>query len=274
MIIIVLVAIAVVAGLLHWWSARPGASAGDGPPPLFFSLDPSPPLTHVTGNGNGKANATANGNGNGNQNGAPAPHATASGNGNGNGAMRYTPATANGNGNGNGAARHANGNGNGAPRPADRPIVRSAPIEPAVLNYRRPFPPLADEHDNAETIRFVRPSDPDAAVQLLPGRLEVLEGATPHREIRFMRIPGEPAHVILGRELGLTPHYVGLGSPTVSRQHARFDFADNRWLVKNLSRTNPLIVNDDELFDADVARPLVDGDRLELGDVVLRFHAH
>ena len=85
---------------------------------------------------------------------------------------------------------------------------------------------------------------------------------------------GEPAHVILGREGGLTPHYIGLESPTVSRRHARFDFADNQWVVKNLSRTNPLIVNDAELFDTDVARPLADGDRLERGEVVLRFHAH
>jgi predicted component of type VI protein secretion system len=59
----------------------------------------------------------------------------------------------------------------------------------------------------------------------------------------------------------------------VSRRHARLDFAHNRWTVKNLSRTNPVIVNDDELSDTEVARPLADGDRLELGDVVLRFHA-
>ena len=85
--------------------------------------------------------------------------------------------------------------------------------------------------------------------------------------------PGESQHIILGRKLGVTPHYIGLGSPTVSRRHARFDFADNQWVVKNLSHTNPLIINDDELSDADAARPLADGDRLELGDVVLRYHA-
>ena len=142
------------------------------------------------------------------------------------------------------------------------------------MNHRPPARPVYAEHDSTETVRFVRPSDGDAAVQLLPGRLEVLGGATPHREIRFMRSPGESAHVILGREVRLSPHYVGLGSPTVSRRHARFDFADNQWIVKNLSQTNPLVVNDDELFDTDAARPLADGDRLELGDVVLRFHTH
>jgi hypothetical protein len=167
---------------------------------------------------------------------------------------------------------NGNGNGNGAPRRTDAPVFRPVAAERQRMNYRTTVRPRDDEHDNAETMRFVRPSD--LSVQLLPGRLEVLEGATPHREIRFLRVPGEPAQVILGRQVGLTPHYVGLESPTVSRRHARFDFADNQWIVKNLSRTNPLVVNDDELSDPDVARPLVDGDRLELGDVVLRFHAH
>jgi len=153
---------------------------------------------------------------------------------------------------------------------APRPIAPA----PEQIDYLRPVRPRDDdddEDDAAETVRFVRPTE--FAVQLLPGRLEVLEGATPHHEIRFLRAPGEPTHVILGREIKVTPHYVGLGSPMVSRRHARFDFADNRWIVKNLSRTNPLIVNDDELSDTDVARPLADGDRLEIGDVILRFHA-
>jgi hypothetical protein len=44
--------------------------------------------------------------------------------------------------------------------------------------------------------------------------------------------------------------------------------------VANLSQTNPVIVNDEELSGVDRERPLVDGDRIELGEVVLRFHAH
>ena len=137
-------------------------------------------------------------------------------------------------------------------------------------------PPPVDEIDEEmrspmETVRFVRPSD--EPVQLLPGRLEVLAGTTRHREIRFVRVPGKPLHLFVGRDAGPEPQYIGLGSLTVSRRHARFAYADGRWLVKNLSQTNPLIVNDDELADIDDERPLVDGDRLELGEVVLRFHA-
>jgi len=68
--------------------------------------------------------------------------------------------------------------------------------------------------------------------------------------------------------------HVTLQSSTVSRQHARLAYSNGRWAVANLSQTNPVIVNDEELSGADNERALVDGDRIELGEVVLRFHAH
>jgi pSer/pThr/pTyr-binding forkhead associated (FHA) protein len=79
--------------------------------------------------------------------------------------------------------------------------------------------------------------------------------------------------VILGREPGDSPQHVALDSSTVSRQHARLAFANGQWLVSNLSQTNPVVVNDQELSSRDGSRLLVDGDRLELGEVLLRFHA-
>ena len=123
-----------------------------------------------------------------------------------------------------------------------------------------------------ETVHFRRPSD--QAVQLLPGRLQVLSGLAMPREIRFVRIPGERPQLILGREPGTSPPHVALPSSTVSRQHARLDFSGGRWGLTNLSRTNPVVLNDETLSSADGERPLADGDRIELGDVVLRFSAH
>jgi FHA domain len=141
-----------------------------------------------------------------------------------------------------------------------------------LADSRAPVDEIDEERRSPmETIRFVRPAD--EPVQLLPGRLEVLAGTTLHREIRFVRVAGKPLHLFVGRDAGPAPQYIGLGSPTVSRRHARFSYADGRWRVKNLSHTNPLVVNDDELSEMDDERPLVDGDRLELGEVVLRFHA-
>lgn len=125
------------------------------------------------------------------------------------------------------------------------------------------------EVSQTETMQFIRPTD--EALQLLPARLEVVSGMTPQQVIRFVRVPGKPAEMILGRETASSPQQVTLTSSTVSRRHARVTYADGRWLVTNLSRTNPVVVNDRALDEFEGARPLLDGDRIELGDVVLRF---
>jgi hypothetical protein len=124
---------------------------------------------------------------------------------------------------------------------------------------------------NSETVRFLRPGE--EPIQILPGRLEVLSGDPKHREIRFVRSPGEPAELILGREPGRSPQTVALDSDTVSRRHAKFAYSNGRWAVTNLSRTNPVVVNDVRLPDNSIERPLADGDRVELGEVVLRFRS-
>jgi uncharacterized protein affecting Mg2+/Co2+ transport len=132
----------------------------------------------------------------------------------------------------------------------------------------------SDNHTPAtsETVRFVRPSD--EVVQLLPGHLEVLSGDARHQEIRFVRVAGQQPQLILGRNPGRSPQHVALNSSTVSRQHARLAYTGGKWAVANLSTTNPVVVNDQELTNLDGERQLADGDRIELGEVVLRFHAH
>jgi hypothetical protein len=132
--------------------------------------------------------------------------------------------------------------------------------------------PIDSTPPGTETVHFRRPTE--QALQLLPGRLEVLSGLAMPREIRFVRIPGERPQLILGREPGSSPPHVALPSSTVSRQHARLDFSGGRWGLTNLSRTNPVVLNDETLSSADGERALADGDRIELGDVVLRFSAH
>lgn len=130
-------------------------------------------------------------------------------------------------------------------------------------------PPRISDEAPAETVQFIRPTDD--ALQLLPARLEVVSGMAPQQVIRFVRVPGQPAEMILGREAASSPRQVTLTSSTVSRRHARVAYSDGRWLVTNLSRTNPVVVNDQALDEFEGARPLRDGDRIELGDVVLRF---
>jgi predicted component of type VI protein secretion system len=57
----------------------------------------------------------------------------------------------------------------------------------------------------------------------------------------------------------------------VSRMHAKMRFENGRWSIANLSPTNPLVINGEPL-DADGRSWLLnEGDRVELGEVVLRF---
>jgi hypothetical protein len=176
------------------------------------------------------------------------------------------------------------------PAPSQAP-VQGAGHAPAVSSFAPPVttavPPRANERTigipttvdgesqvsaTSETVRFQRPNDD--VVQLLPGHLEVLSGDTRHQEIRFVRVQGQQPQLILGRNPGRSPQHISLNSSTVSRQHARLAFSAGRWAVANLSKTNPVVVNDQELSNQDGERQLTDGDRIELGEVVLRFHAH
>jgi hypothetical protein len=157
-----------------------------------------------------------------------------------------------------------------APQPLE---IRSAP--PAVygrIEDRAGASTSAVPAVAAETVQFRRPVDD--ALQLLPGRLEVLSGAPQTQEIRFVRIPGEPPELILGRDPGHSRRHIALRSNTVSRRHARLALAEDGWRVTNLSQTNPLVVNDEVLPALQGERTLADGDRIELGEVVLRFCAH
>jgi len=148
---------------------------------------------------------------------------------------------------------------------APTPAVELTLAEPVMLDPSA----VATDASLEETTQFVRPTD--EAVQLLPARLEVVSGMTPQQVIRFVRVPGKPAEMILGREVASSPQQVTLTSSTVSRRHARVTYDNGRWLVTNLSRTNPVVVNDHALEEFEGPRPLLDGDRIELGDVVLRF---
>lgn len=121
------------------------------------------------------------------------------------------------------------------------------------------------------TIVFNRPVD--EPMQILPGRLQVISGEPATEDLRFFSRLGEPPRIIVGRDSGPPHRHITLSSPTVSRRHARIDFENGTWTITNLSQTNPVIVNDRVLSSGGTARKLSDGDRIELGEVALRFRA-
>lgn len=110
----------------------------------------------------------------------------------------------------------------------------------------------------------------DATLQFLPGRL-VHEGGVKRPDIHFIRQPGPATVVTLGRQEGTTGKHVRLIGPTVSRLHARMRFSGGRWTIGNLSQTNPLRVNGRALGSSAETHLLSDGDRVEVGEVVLVF---
>ena len=122
---------------------------------------------------------------------------------------------------------------------------------------------------NGKTVKLHRPLD--APLQLLPGRLQIIAGEDQGQDIRFVRIPGEIPTITIGREAGPPDRHIRLRASTVSRLHARMQFEDGRWRITNLSQTNPLVLNGETLSVTAGSRQLDEGDRIEIGEVVLRF---
>jgi pSer/pThr/pTyr-binding forkhead associated (FHA) protein len=113
----------------------------------------------------------------------------------------------------------------------------------------------------------------DATAEFLPGRLEVVAGPDAGREIRFMRTPGEAnVEISFGRSEGPAHRHVQILARTVSRQHAVMSLIDEHWQLTNVSTTNPLVVNGRVLATNEVAPLLLEGDRIEMGEVVFVFH--
>jgi hypothetical protein len=122
-----------------------------------------------------------------------------------------------------------------------------------------------------ETLRFTIPTD--GTVEFLPGRLEVVAGPDTGREIRFVRAPGETeVEVTFGRSEGPAHRHVQVLARTVSRRHAVMSLIDEHWQLANTSTTNPLVLNGRVLAPNEVAPLLIEGDRLEMGEVVFVFH--
>ena len=164
---------------------------------------------------------------------------------------------------------------------------------PPLAGTARPNDMVVGAAVDGASVRFWRPAD--GTLQFLPGRLEVIAGRDAGQEIRFVRTPGpDGTRVTFGRAEGAPYRHVQLREPTVSRSHARMTLEVNgrvspgedgrsaggppnaaRWRLENLSATNPVVVNGRPLAsdDSSAASVILDeGDRIEMGEVVFRFH--
>jgi len=93
------------------------------------------------------------------------------------------------------------------------------------------------------------------------------------KEIRFVRVPGIDV-VTFGRHPGESDMHVRVDSPTVGRMHASMRYVNRRWLIRNLSRTNPVVLNGERLSVGSSEQELHDGDQVEIGEVTFRYRSH
>ncbi|TVP50053.1 MAG: FHA domain-containing protein [Gemmatimonadales bacterium] len=171
------------------------------------------------------------------------------------------------------------GSGGGGParpssdrRPAEQRGTGGPPPRKAAVGIpatRNPPPPAPARPPSAST---PVPPEHDGTLQLLPGWLERLAGDGAPDEIRFVRVPGSPPEITLGRQPGPEFRHVQLRSPSVSRLHARLCLGESGWTIRNESATNPTLVNGTPIDSASGDVPLDEGDRIDMGDISFRFH--
>lgn len=133
--------------------------------------------------------------------------------------------------------------------------------------------PLSIADFRNPTIRVQSAPASDGTLQFLPGRFVVIEGVDMGQEVRFVRTPGpDGTSITFGRSDGPSYRHVTLNAATVSRQHARISLEGRKWRLINLSKTNPVVLNGGALDGEGGSVLLNDGDRVEMGEIVFRFH--
>ena len=149
------------------------------------------------------------------------------------------------------------------PSTGDFRTAASVPVE-------APPPPAAVVE--GRTIKMHAP--PAGTLKLLPGWLEVVSGDDVVKEIRFYKPKGEgAAETTFGRAEGRPYVHVQLKPMTVSSRQAKVSFEGGVASLTNYATnaSNPTRVNDREMaVEEKVA--LADGDKVEMGEVVFRFH--
>jgi hypothetical protein len=150
-----------------------------------------------------------------------------------------------------------------------KPVVINVPSRSA-----SPPPPPVPEGPvpaawtGGDVVRAGQP--PEGVLDVLPGRFLVDEGDR-QIELRIFRTaPGERVETTIGRDSGPPYRHIQLLPASVSGKHAKLVFDKGSYSIINYARTNPTRINGEEM-EENASRRLVDGDRIEIGDVVMTY---
>ena len=110
----------------------------------------------------------------------------------------------------------------------------------------------------------------EGTLTILPGRFLVEEGEV-DIELRLVKTGStDREETTIGREPGPLYRHVRFLAPSVSAKHAKLVCDRGRYTIVNYSRTNPTRVNGEPLAE-NASRRLVEGDRIEIGEVAMTY---
>lgn len=149
-----------------------------------------------------------------------------------------------------------------------KPVVINVPSRSAASPPPVPDGPAPAAWTDGDVVRAGHP--PAGALDVLPGRFLVDEGDR-ETEVRIFRTsPGERVETTIGRDPGPPYRHIQLLPSSVSSKHAKLVFDKRSYSLINYARANPTRVNGEEV-EENASRRLVDGDRIEIGEVVMTY---
>jgi len=130
-----------------------------------------------------------------------------------------------------------------------------------------------DDSEGPETLKF---KAPPKTMKFVPGRLVIAAGPDQGKEFRIAGRPTPEGNVVtIGRaevegEKAFAHIQLGDTYRTVSRMQAEIIQQDDTILLKNVSETNPTMVNGDHLPTGETTE-LEGGDMIRMGELMLRY---
>lgn len=150
----------------------------------------------------------------------------------------------------------------------------------------QPSPPLHREFDQSkltvktpepeqtigETIKLSVP--PQGTLKVLKGRMEIVDGETELKEIRFYSLPNQNSNEFsFGRNTGAPYQHIQISHPTVSRDQARLLYSNGTYTIIN--KADPVSKNATKLNGIDIplneSRTLKDGDKISMGVITMIY---